>query len=286
MITKAIASKLKEYGPTNAIEQENALAEILQLYVLASLARAGFFRVAEFHGGTFLRIVHGLDRFSEDLDFALQRPDPAFAWRGYLTRILRDCAAEGLPLEAVDKADSTVRKAFLKTDSRGAFLQLDLPFTRHRAKKLVVKLEIDVDPPAGSTRETSFLTFPTVSAMTTQTLSSAFSGKLHALLCRKYVKGRDWYDFLWYAARGVRPNMPLLANAIEQAGPWAHAGVTVDEAFLVSNLRETVASIDWRQAAEDVRRFLRPRGQESLSLWGTELFSFHVTKLERTLSGG
>ena len=76
MITKTIARKLKEYGPTNAVEQENALAEILQLYVLASLARSGFFRAAEFHGGTFLRIVHGLDRFSEDLDFALQQPDP------------------------------------------------------------------------------------------------------------------------------------------------------------------------------------------------------------------
>ncbi len=286
MITKAIANKLKEYGPANALEQENALAEILQLYVLASLARSGFFRVADFHGGTFLRIVHGLDRFSEDLDFALQQPDPAFAWRGYLDRVLRDCAADGLPLEAVDKADRTVRKALLKTDSIGASLQLDLPFARHRAKKIVVKLEVDVSPPAGATRETSFLTFPALSAITTQTLPSAFSGKLHALLCRTYVKGRDWYDFLWYAARGVRPNMALLANAIDQAGPWAQAGVTVDDAFLISSLREKVASIDWKHAAEDVRRFLRPREQESLPLWGQELFSFHVAKLERTMGGG
>jgi hypothetical protein len=285
MITKTITKKLKEYGPTNAIEQENALAEIVQLYVLASLARSGFFRVAEFHGGTFLRIVHGLDRFSEGLDFALLQPDPAFAWKGHLDRIVHDCAAEGLSLDAVDKPDRTVGKALLKTDSFGALLQFDRAFARHRRKKLVVKLEVDVNPPSGSTHETSFLSFPTLSAITTQTLPSAFSGKLHALLCRSYVKGRDWYDFLWYSARGVGPNMPLLANAIAQAGPWVHANVTVDDTFLISSLREKVASIDWKQAAEDVRRFLRPREQESLPLWGEALFSFHVSKLEQTLRG-
>jgi predicted nucleotidyltransferase component of viral defense system len=286
MIGKVLANKLREYGPTNAIEQENVLVELMQLFVLGSLSRSGFFRVAELHGGTFLHLVHGLDRFSEDLDFALLRPDASFCWTAHVERVVRDCAAEGLRFEVFDRSriDTAVRKAFLKTDSLGALLRAELPYARHRARKVAIKLEVDVNPPAGSTHETAFISFPSASALTTQTLESSFASKLHALLCRSYVKGRDWYDFLWYVARGTRPNLRLLANAIDQVGPWVGHGPEVGAAWLIARLRERAAEIDWTRAREDVRRFLGPGQQAGLELWGAELFGFHLSKLEQVLA--
>lgn len=283
MIGDVLADKIRQYRPADAVDQENVLQELMQLFVLASLARAGFFRQAGFHGGSCLRIVHALDRFSEDLDFLLKRPDPGFAWRGFLDAVVRDCAGEGIRLHILDKsaADSAVRKAFLKTDSIGKLLLLDLPFARRSTRKIRIKLEIDTNPPAGSEFETAYITFPAVAAITVQTLESSFATKSHALLCCAYTKGRDWYDFLWYASRGIRPNLPLLERAVDQQGPWAGRGVKVSGPWYLDRMRATIAGIDWPAAAEDVRRFLRPRQQEGLGLWNADLFLYHLDKLGR-----
>ena len=285
MIGDVLAHKMREYAPANAIEQESVLAELLQHYVLASLSRAGFFREAEFHGGTCLRIVHGMERFSEDLDFLLKRSDQRFAWRNYLDQVVRDCAADGIKFEVLDKSEASpaVRKAFLKTESIGQLLVVDLAFSRQSSRKLRIKLEVDTNPPAGSVFETSYITFPTVAALTTQTLPSSFALKSHALLCRSYVKGRDWYDFLWYVSRAVHPNLALLSNAIDQQGPWAGQQIEATASWYLERLEERISGIDWQEAAMDVRRFLRPRQQEGLDLWSTQLFHFHVEKLKRAI---
>jgi predicted nucleotidyltransferase component of viral defense system len=94
MDADTLRAKLKEYGPTHALEQELALTEILQSVVLASLSRAGFFSEAMFHGGTCLRILHGLARYSEDMDFLLKGADPDFRWSPYLDAVRRDCEME------------------------------------------------------------------------------------------------------------------------------------------------------------------------------------------------
>ncbi len=203
MLSDVLQARVREYAPANAIEQENMLAELMQHYVLASLSRSGLFSTAMFHGGTCLRICHGMNRFSEDLDFLLKQPDGRFAWEPHLHAIATDCEAEGLRIEIQDKnrAAGAVRKAFVKTDSIGSVVTVDLPFERVSSKKVRIRLEIDVNPPRGSSFETSYLSFPTTAPITTQTLSSGFGTKVHALLCRRYVKGRDWYDFLWYVAR-------------------------------------------------------------------------------------
>ena len=162
MMKDTLSDRLKEYAPANAIEQENALAEVMQHYVLASLARARFFGRAIFHGGTCLRILYGLHRFSEDLDFVLKEADPAFDWKSCVDRIRHDCAAEGIQLEVQgrDKKETAVRKVFLKTDSIGQILNLELPYARNATRKIRIKLEIDTNPPAGATFETRFITFP------------------------------------------------------------------------------------------------------------------------------
>jgi predicted nucleotidyltransferase component of viral defense system len=280
------SEKLKEYGPENAMDQENVIRELMQHHVLASLARAHFFHHAEFHGGTFLRIFHGLDRFSEDLDFVLKRGDRGFAWRRYLDRVVRDCAHEGIRFEIADRSspDSAVKKAFLKTDSIGKLLLLDLPFSRHPSRKIRIKLEIDTNPPAGSTFETSYLSFPVIAAITTQTLESAFASKSHALLCRRYSKGRDWYDFLWYASRKIVPNFNLLSSALEQQGPWRGQGAEVSPAWYLERLREVIAGTDWSRTRQDVARFLPLARQESLDLWSRDFFLYQLDRLERTLT--
>lgn len=282
MLDKVLSAKLREYGPENVIEQDNVLQELIQHYVLASLSRAGLFAEAIFHGGTCLRIVNGMNRFSEDLDFLLKRPDPGFRWQGYLEAVRKDCAQEDIALEVQDKAESSsaVRKAFLKTDSIEKLLTLDLPFERHHARKLRIKLEIDTNPPAGSVFTTSYITFPVTAPLTTQTLESSFALKLHALLCRSYVKGRDWYDFVWYVGRKVSPELALLQHAIEQQGPWAGKPMSVTWLWLIENLRTVIERIDWAVARQDVQRFLPLREQEGLKLWDVSFFLHHLSKLE------
>ncbi|MBN1547915.1 MAG: nucleotidyl transferase AbiEii/AbiGii toxin family protein [Syntrophaceae bacterium] len=274
MLDRVLSSRLAWYAPSNAIEQENALQEILQHYVLAGLSRAGMFRDAVFQGGTCLRIFHGMNRFSEDLDFLLKQPDPAFRWRQYLDSVQEDCTRDGIQFEVQDKsrAGTAVQKAFLKSDSIGKILIMSLPFERRPSQKISIKLEIDTNPPAGSTFVTRFLTFPVTLPVTVQKLESGFALKLHALLCRPYVKGRDWYDFLWYSARNIRLDFPLLQNALQQHGPWAGQKDRVTLSWLYDQLTNVITHIDWAMARNDVQRFLPMMEQEGLRVWGRELF--------------
>lgn len=281
MLPKVLNAKIREYAPTNPVEQENVLQELMQHYVLASLSRAGLFAEAMFQGGTCLRIINGINRFSEDLDFLLKQPDPGFRWQKYLEAVREDCRREGFVFEVQDRnqADGAVRKAFLKTDSIGKILSLELPFERHRAGKIRIKLEIDTNPPAGSTFTTSYITFPVTAPLTTQSLESGFALKLHALLCRSYVKGRDWYDFVWYVARKTRPDSALLANALHQSGPWAGQQIMVTPSWLRENMAAAIRRIDWAAARQDVQRFLPLSEQEGLRHWGTDFFLHHLDRL-------
>jgi predicted nucleotidyltransferase component of viral defense system len=274
MMEDVLRARIDELAPRDAAEQQNVLQETMQHYVLASLSRTGLFSEAIFHGGTCLRVVHRMQRFSEDLDFLLKTPDPGFRWQRYLDGVRRDCLAEGIDLEVVDRdaADAAVRKAFLKTDSVGSLLSFRLPFGRDRGRELRIKLEVDTNPPAGSAFETAFILFPRPAPLTVQTLASSFGTKLHALLCRGYVKGRDWYDFLWHVGRRTSPSLELLANALAQHGPWSGQAQKVTPEWLTTRLEEKIVEIDWPKARDDVERFLPLPEQEGLRHWGAELF--------------
>jgi hypothetical protein len=139
-------------------------------------------------------------------------------------------------------------------------------------RKLTIKLEIDCDPPAGSGFEYTYLDFPVDFEVCHQDMSSNFALKTHALLCRPYLKGRDWYNFNWYIAQGVTPNLLLLQNAIDQYGPWKGKGLVTDKAWLVKVLADKISSIKWKDAAADVERFVKPVEQKSLSLWSERFF--------------
>jgi predicted nucleotidyltransferase component of viral defense system len=287
MIADVLNARIREYAPAGALEQENVLQELMQQYVLVSLSRAGMFAEAIFHGGTCLRIIHGMSRFSEDLDFLLKRPDPGFRWKKFLEAVDRDCAREGIEFELQDKsaADNAVKKAFLKTDSIGKVLVLALPFDRPNPRKIRIKLEIDTNPPAGSAFQTSYITFPGVAAVTTQTLPSGFGTKAHALLCRKYVKGRDWYDFVWYTSRKVKPDLELLQNALFQQGPWAGRSLEMTPDWLFDSLGTVVRRVDWKEARSDVQRFVPTLEQPGLDAWSADFFLYQLEQLKRTMRG-
>lgn len=281
-----LQERLKSYGVATVLEEENATKEILQEVALYALWRAGFFEVGLFHGGTSLRILHGLPRFSEDLDFMLKAPSPAFDWAPYLAQLLAIFEDFGLRSEAVPKGDlgRNIRAAVIKDTSIAQ--QLDLSFgTRNPNKTIKIKLEIDVNPPAHSGEAMTFLDFPLDHQVRHQDLGSNFALKIHALLCRGFLKGRDWYDFSWYVAKGVTPNLPHLQAALEQYGPWSeNEDLSVSRDWLQTTLGHNVTQVNWKKAADDVRRFLRSREAASLDLWNADFFSAKLDKLMKTLS--
>jgi len=269
-----IQQRLDSYKATNPVAEEQATREILQEVALYALWRAGFFEIAAFQGGTCLRILHGLPRFSEDLDFIIKEPDPQFDWHVYLEKLLRGLQEFGLQSEALDKSrmDQRVKKAVLKDNSVTNQLNLAFYDGRHD-QKLKIKLEIDVNPPEGSDFEYSYLDFPLDFEVCHQDLGSNLALKIHALLCRPWLKGRDWYDFNWYVKQKVKPNLPHLQAALHQYGPWEGLALSINKEWLTQALLEKVAAINWAEAAEDVSRFLGVAEQQSLSLWSERFFN-------------
>ena len=276
-----IQKKLASYKASNPIEEEHATKEIIQEIALYALWRAKFFDVAVFQGGTSLRILHGLPRFSEDLDFMLLAPDSDFEWQNYLTSLTATFEEFGLKSEtsSKDHMDRRIRQALIKDNSIAN--QLDLSFFKGDPRqKIKIKLEIDVTPPAHSHDAYTFLDFPLDFEVRHQDLSSNFALKIHALLCRDYLKGRDWYDFSWYVAQGVTPNLPHLEAALRQFGPWFDDDtLSVNLAWLERTMGGKIASINWDEAKEDVQRFLRAAETESLNLWSERFFGSKLAKL-------
>ncbi len=277
-----IRQRLVSYNANSAMAEEQATKEIFQEVALYLLWRAGFFSLAAFQGGTSLRIIHRLPRFSEDLDFILLHPDSSFDWRRYQAPLVLGLEEFGLQSEVLDKSrmDRNIRAAVLKNDSISS--QLNLRFGRgDRSPTLKIKLEIDINPPAGSSFAYTYLDFPLDYEVCHQDLPSNFALKIHALLCRPYVKGRDWYDYNWYVKQSVQPNLPHLQSALDQYGPWKGKRPVVSREWLSEQLITKIATIDWKAAAADVERFLSPAERASLSLWSERFFR---TKVEQLLA--
>jgi predicted nucleotidyltransferase component of viral defense system len=281
MSVNIVQERLKTYNCRSSLEEEQALREITQEIVLAALGRSDFFEQAGFQGGTCLRIFHSLNRFSEDLDFALCKADGAFVLAPYLAGVRRELAAYGYELDIDDrsKAGQAVRKAFLKDDSVGGLLRLNYALKAGPMRKLRIKVEVDTKPPLGASYVMPILDYPFPAAIRVFDLSSLFAGKVHALLCRNYLKGRDWYDFIWYTARKPSINHTLLSAALDQTGPWKDQHIATNDAWCIERLQTAIESLDWRQARDDVRRFVKTSELPSLELWSREYFLAQCRKL-------
>jgi len=269
-----LQSRLAEYGCRNAEEELNAIREILQEMILCGLARTDFFVRAAFHGGTQLRIFEGIRRFSEDLDFALLTPDADFSLGDYLNGVCRELASVGVEL--------TVKKGFLKNDSLVRILELKYvgrKGTLGTPRKILIKLEVDSNPPAGATYASDQLLFPFPATVRTFDRASSFAGKLHALLCRTYIKGRDWFDLTWYASMGVLPNHDLLTHALDQQGAWAGGHVKTSDGWVRRELLAVIDRMDWTAARRDVLPFVYASDRPSVELWSRDFFMRVVEKI-------
>jgi len=281
MSVEIIQERLATYNCNSTIEEDQALREITQEIILAGLGRTDFFRHAGFQGGTCLRIFHSLNRFSEDMDFALIKPAAAFALAPFLHQVRVELEAFGYALEIEDrsKAGAAVQQAFVKDESVGRLLHLNYRPRTGPMRKLRIKLEVDTNPPCGASYETPALDYPFPSAVRVFDLPSLFAGKIHALLCRNYLKGRDWYDFIWYTARKTPVNHALLSSALDQQGPWQGKHPATTDAWCGEALGAAIEALDWKQARQDVQRFVKPHELPSLELWTRVYFLQQCRKI-------
>lgn len=173
-----------------------------------------------------------------------------------------------------------LKTAFLKTESQGGLLV----FSNTKINRTIkIKLKIDINPPEGSNYEIKFLDFPLPYSIQIQDMPSLFASKCHALLCREYLKGRDWFDFSWYVSQNTSINFILLKNAINQAGPWKDKNNNIDKFWLINELKNKINIINWNEAKNDVQRFLRPKDLPILDLWSREFFLDRLEKLNNIL---
>lgn len=209
-IHPAIAKMLEKHDLSAADKTYEALREILQEIVLLGLSRARFFDTALFYGGTALRILHGLDRFSEDLDFSLIAPDENFDLTVYEDAVIEALHSFGFEVTIQMKnSDSTIKSAFLKGNTSQHLLNIEAPDnivkTFGQGRLVKIKFEVDTQPPLDFESEKKTLLVPSPFTINTMTLASLFAGKMHAILCKNWSarpKGRDWYDLVWYISHG------------------------------------------------------------------------------------
>lgn len=276
-----LESIIKSYNPKTIDETKAILRELLQEIVLVGLSRSKFFEHASFYGGTALRIFYGLNRYSEDLDFTLNYQDPTFSLEPFTNKIKEVASSYGLEIEIVNK--TTIDSAFAKLNTYRTFINLklnsDMTKVLHRDELLKVKFEIDCNPALGFTKVTRWLDTPEFSPIVVLDEKSLFAGKLHAILCRNYnntVKGRDYYDFLFYIRRRIKPNMTYLKNKLIDSGK-----ITANDEFNIEVLKgmliERFNNLDFKQVTQDARRFVFK--DEDLSYYSKELFIDMVNRL-------
>lgn len=276
---------IESYQPTTIEETEQALREIMQEVTLAGLYRANFFKYAAFYGGTALRIFHGLDRFSEDLDFSLLEKNPDFDLEPFFNAVIDEFLALGMQVSLKQKVKfniSNIDSAFLKSETLWSELIFEstIPQIKLSARpNIKIKIEVDVNPPLNFQSENKLLTKPYSFYVNCFTLSDLFAGKMHALLFRKWkqrVKGRDWYDMDWYIKRGVPLHLDHFLHRAKESGDWVADVITFDQ--LMELLTIKINSTKIERAKEDVIRFIQ--NPDDLENWSQEYFLNAIQNLK------
>lgn len=229
----------------------NVLREYVQARILEGLQRAGAMSPLAFQGGTALRFLYGLRRYSEDLDFALEGPRELYDLRGWTRAIVRQFRREGYEAEGSMRDRGNVHTGWIRV--RGALYETGL--SPHRAETLGVKVDVDTNPPAGAVTATRLVRKHVSLRLHHHDRASLLAGKLHAVLCRPWTKGRDIYDLAWYLSDPTwpPPNLELLNAAIRQGDAEA---VPLDARTWPVVVAERVEGLSWDEVAHDVRPFL------------------------------
>jgi predicted nucleotidyltransferase component of viral defense system len=259
-----LESLLVKYHPKKQRDYENALKEIVQEIALLGLWRANFFEHAAFYGGTALRILHSLNRYSEDLDFSLLRPDSGFKLKKYHAAVKDELFAFGFEgdIESISKhEEGKIDSSFIKLNTAKHFLHVqappDLVRRVHPMAALKIKFEIDVDPPPDFNTETIAVQRPVPFSVKAYALPDLFAGKISAVLCRRWkhrVKGRDWYDFLWFVNTQVPIHLEHLRQRLIQS-EFIEPGEAFGLIELQAALRKKLDGLDIDLAKADVVEF-------------------------------
>ena len=240
-------------------QKRNLTREYLQARILELLQQAGAMIPLAFHGGTALSFLYGIPRYSEDLDFALERAPDQYDFQAYLRTIQRAFETEGYEVSVKLNDRRVVNSAFVRFSG----LLYELGLSPHQTETLAVKLEVDTNPPAGAGLATTVVRRHVTLQLQHHDRASLLAGKLHALLQREYVKGRDLYDLLWYLSDPTwpSPNLTLLNNALRQTD-WD--GEPLSPENWRDIVYQSIAGLQWEQVMADVRPFLEQESQITL----------------------
>jgi predicted nucleotidyltransferase component of viral defense system len=283
----AIERMMARYENRRLEDYVRALREIIQEIALLGLWRAKFFEKAAFYGGTALRLLYGLHRFSEDLDFSLLRPSRSFDLSRYGQAV--EAEMQSLGLEAKfdrkeRKGSTAVQSAFLKADTLRQLLVIqagekivrELP----KGQAIKVRLEIDTDPPPGFATEVKYVLHPIPFSVRSYVLPDLFAGKMHAVLCRRWknrVKGRDWYDLVWFVANHPQLHLSHLVKRMVQTGDWEEDREMLPHDFHVF-LDRVIDSVDLAAARKEVEPFVN--NPDALAVWSKEFFRTISRRIE------
>lgn len=286
-MNEAIQQMIERYACPTRDDYVSALREIMQQIALLGLWRAKFFEHAAFYGGTALRVLYGLDRYSEDLDFSLLKPAKAFTLGAYGDALRRELSSFGFEVSfEIRKKNqaSAIESAFLKANILQQMIVVkagdDLTRQMHVDQVLKIKLEVDTDPPGGFETESRVVLLPTPFAVRVYSLPDLFAGKMHALLCRKWktrVKGRDWYDLVWYVGRHPQLHLSHLESRMRCSGDWTES-TPMSRGRLLERLRAAIRQLNVTQARQEADRFVREKS--SLELWSREFFMEIAARIE------
>ena len=278
-MNEAVARMFARYDCRRVEDSVRALREILQEIALLGLWRSKFFEKAAFYGGTALRILYGMDRYSEDLDFSLLKPMPDFDMLRYSDALQKEIRSFGFDVTVTKReksARSQVRSAFLKVDTLKHLVDVGTAESIlrkiPRGQALKIKIEIDTDPPPGFDTESRFLLQPIPFSVRAFALPDMFAGKMHAILCRQWksrVKGRDWYDLVWYAANHPELRLSHLAQRMLQSGHLTHGERLTREKFM-SLMSKAIEGVDVNQARREVEPFVK--NPDALEVWSKAFF--------------
>jgi len=280
----AIEELFDNYRQRNNGSVQQTIAELIQQIALLGLSRTDFFSKAAFYGGTALRIVHGLDRFSEDLDFSLINPLAGFSLSEYLDVLRDELAAFGFTAEITlreKRGRTSIESAFIKTNSRQILVETfpdpELARLMHAEEAVKVKLEIDIDPPPAAGFEVRYIDDPTPFSIRMYDPPSLFAGKMAAVLARSWanrVKGRDWYDLIFFTRKNIPLNLRHLEARLRQVNLYS-GDERLTMTIFAALLSERISSVDFTQAKKDIERFIRdPR---ELDVWSKDFF-LHIAK--------
>jgi len=276
---------IEEYNPQNEEEILSALREIMQEITLAGLSRTDFFEKAAFYGGTALRIFYGLDRYSEDLDFSLLKPDSNFSIKPYFKAVLDEFKSLGLTVSIKEKKktkQTAIDSAFLKTETiwQEIILEDIIKETGVRSNKtLKIKIEVDRQPPLNFKTEEKLLLRPFSFYVKCFAKPSLFAGKMHALLFRKWknrVKGRDWYDLEWYIKQGIPLDVIHFLTRAKDTNDWQDDSISNEH--IIELLDTKIKSVSFSRIKEDVVRFIQ--NDDDLNIWSPKYFKDLIEKIK------